>query len=95
MTITPTHPQTKYALRQARRLADLLCPVTEDQHAAHRRLVGAIASGNLYATIEAMRAARVIGRNAVATLDWREWSGTWLDRVERFILADIERERAA
>ena len=95
MTITPRHPQTKHALAQAQRLADLLCPVTEAQHAAHQRLVGAIASGNLYAVIDAMRAARSIGRRGLCTLDWREWSGSWLDRVERVILAEIGLERAA
>ena len=95
MTITPRHPQTRTALAQAQRLADLFCPITEAQHAAHRRLAVAIASGNLYRVVDAIKAARTIGRRGLSTLDWREWSGAWLDRADRVILADIERERAA
>jgi hypothetical protein len=95
MTITPRHPQTRCALAQAQRLANLFCPVTEAQHVAHQRLVDAIRSGNLYRVIDTMRAARTIGRRGLSTLDWSEWSGAWIDKVQAIILSDADRERAA
>jgi hypothetical protein len=95
MTLTPNHPQTKYALRKARYLADLHCPITEAQHAAHRRFVDAINSGDLYAVIEAVQASRITGRRGLCSMEWREWSGDWLHRVNTLIMADIGQERAA
>jgi hypothetical protein len=95
MTITPRHVQTRAALAQAQRLADLFCPVNAPQHAAHQRLIGAIRVGDLYRVVDAMHAARTIGRRGLATLDWREWSGSWLAKVDRLILNEQSEERAA
>lgn len=95
MNIVPQHPQTTNALKQARRLADWYCPTNEPQRAAHRRIVDAISSGDLYQVVDAIRAARTVGRRGLATLDWREWSGSWLDKVQRIILDEVEQERAA
>lgn len=95
MTLIPCHPQTRFALKQAQRLADYFEPANDAQRSAHQRLQESIRSGNLYLVVEAIKAARTIGRRGLSTLDWREWTDSWLDKVHRFILADLELERAA
>ena len=83
MTITPQHIKTRAALSQAQRLADLLCPVTDAQSAAYRWLIGATASGDLYATIDAMREACSA---KVSTPEFTAWATSWLLRVEKLIV---------
>ncbi|MBN1430427.1 MAG: hypothetical protein JXB07_18805 [Anaerolineae bacterium] len=95
MTITPRHSQTRCALAQAVRLADLLCPTNQNQAAARQHIINAAQSGNLYDAVNAVTAARSTGRRGLATIDWRCWADSWLARVNRIILADIEQERAA
>jgi hypothetical protein len=82
--VTPggDHDWTPSALQAARRLADDYFPITDRAIDAQVAIVRAVSSGDLEATMEALRQARLCG-----TPTWRIWHDAWLRAVERHILA--------
>ncbi len=84
-TVTPRHKFTRCALVQAEYLASIFAPTNNEQRAAHQNLTAAIRSRDLLATVEAMKAARVLLRK-MSTPEWRTLATSWLDKVDRLIL---------
>lgn len=85
--VTPRHKYTRCALAQAERLSSIFCPVNDEQRAAHSHLSAAIHSGDLLATVEAMRAARVLLRG-MSTPQWRAMATSWEDKVNALIFSE-------
>ncbi len=93
MNYIPVHPQTPCACAKALYLADLLCPLDERQAEAQQRIIEAVRSGNLYDTVEAVKAARasqITDRHHLAAQGWSEWAQDWLNRVDSLILQDLK-----
>lgn len=89
--LTPAHRLTWCALNRARYLADLLEPGDNARRREiQARIVAACHSGDLRATLEAMKA----GRGWVkSTPEWTGWCDAWVAQVERDILSEVRQSQ--